>query len=197
MQVMKDEKKKNILKTLCDLYSVFFKIGAFTFGGGIAMLPILQRELVDKRKWMEDGELVDYFAIGQSTPGIIAVNVATFCGHKLAGTIGGVVATIGIISPSIIIISLFAYFIDSINQIPWIKKAMRGINAAVAANMTYAVINLGKKNIKTAIGAFLFIASFVCVFFFKINAVFLIFASALTGVLIYLCSAKKSGGENE
>ena len=89
---------------LMQLFLVFCKIGAVTFGGGYAMLPILQREVVDNKKWITDEELMDYYSIGQCTPGVIAVNVATFIGNKLYGTIGGIIATIGIITPSIIII---------------------------------------------------------------------------------------------
>ena len=163
---MKNRLNRINLKLLADIFVTFFKIGIVTFGGGLAMLPILERELVVKKKWLESDELIDYFAIGQSTPGIIAVNVATFCGHKLSGITGGVTATIGIVMPSVIIISVIARIIDTINEYSWIKKALTGINAAVAANLTYACFNFVKKTIKNVMGIVLFLASFVCVFFF-------------------------------
>ena len=111
-----------MLKKLLELYFTFFKIGSITFGGGLTMLPILERELIDSRKWITSEELLDYYAIAQSTPGIIAVNVSTFVGHKQAGIPGAFFATLGMISPSIIIITLIAEFIASFDSIPWVKR---------------------------------------------------------------------------
>ena len=96
------------MKILIDLFLTFTKIGAVTFGGGYAMLPILQREIVENKKWGTEEELADYYAIGQCTPGVIAVNVATFIGRKIAGNLGGVIATIGVVFPSVVIISLLS-----------------------------------------------------------------------------------------
>lgn len=196
---MKNRLNRINLKLLADIFVTFFKIGIVTFGGGLAMLPILERELVVKKKWLESDELIDYFAIGQSTPGIIAVNVATFCGHKLSGITGGVTATIGIVMPSVIIISVIARIIDTINEYSWIKKALTGINAAVAANLTYACFNFVKKTIKNVMGIVLFLASFVCVFFFNVPAFIVIFLSAFLGIIIFycseLCATKKNGGK--
>lgn len=196
---MKNRLNRINLKLLADIFVTFFKIGIVTFGGGLAMLPILERELVVKKKWIESDELIDYFAIGQSTPGIIAVNVATFCGHKLFGIIGGVTATLGIVMPSVIIISVIARIIDTINEYSWIKKALTGINAAVAANLTYACFNFVKKTIKNVMGIVLFLASFVCVFFFNVPAFIVIFSSAFLGIIIFycseLCATKKNGGK--
>ncbi|MGN0740952.1 MAG: chromate transporter [Treponema sp.] len=195
---MKDRLNGTKLKLLLDIFVTFFKIGIVTFGGGLAMLPILERELVVKKKWIESDELIDYFAIGQSTPGIIAVNVATFCGHKLSGVTGGITATVGIVMPSVIIISVIARLIDSINEFSMIRKALTGINAAVAANLTYACVNFVKKTIKNVLGLVLFFASFACVFFFNVPAFIVIFSSAFLGIIIFyfskLCGTKKSGG---
>lgn len=196
---MKNRLNRINLKLLADIFVTFFKIGIVTFGGGLAMLPILERELVVKKKWIESDELIDYFAIGQSTPGIIAVNVATFCGHKLSGITGGVTATIGIVMPSVIIISVIARIIDTINEYSWIKKALTGINAAVAANLTYACFNFVKKTIKNVLGIVLFLASFICIFFFNVPAFIVIFSSAFLGIIIFYCSelcvAKKKRGK--
>ena len=113
-------------KLLFEIFLAFVKIGAVTFGGGLAMLPILERELSQKRGWVTQDELLDYYAIGQATPGIIAVNVATFCGHKLQGTFGGIVATLAIVTPSIFVITILAMFINSLDQIPLMQKALTG-----------------------------------------------------------------------
>ena len=114
-----------------ELLISFVKIGFLTIGGGYVMLPMMQSELIDKKHWITEEELLDYYAVGQSTPGIIAVNVATFVGYKKAGVTGGIVATLGIISPSLIIITALAGVIQSIDQYPNVQKAMSGINVAV------------------------------------------------------------------
>lgn len=176
-----------MIRTLWDLFSVFFKVGLCTFGGGIAMLPILERELGEKRGWVTGDELLDYFAIGQSTPGIIAVNVATFVGYKRAGFIGGCVATFGMVFPSIIIITLIAKFISNFSEIEWVKKALTGINVAVAAILTSAVYNFSKKSVKNLFGFLLLVISFVLIFVLKVSTVWVIFGSAILGVIIAAC----------
>ena len=172
------------LKTLWELFSIFFKIGLCTFGGGIAMLPILERELVEKRNWVESNELLDYFAIGQSTPGIIAVNVATFVGYKRAKILGGCVATFGMVCPSLIIITLIALFISNFADIVWVQKALVGINVAVAAILTSAVFSFSKKSVKNVFGFFLLLLSFVLIFVFNVGTIWIILGSALLGVLL-------------
>ena len=172
------------LKTLWELFSIFFKIGLCTFGGGIAMLPILERELVEKRNWVESNELLDYFAIGQSTPGIIAVNVATFVGYKRAKIIGGCIATFGMVCPSLIIITLIALFISNFADIVWVQKALVGINVAVAAILTSAVFSFSKKSVKNVFGFFLLLVSFVLIFVFNVGTIWIILGSALLGVLL-------------
>lgn len=172
------------LKTLWELFSIFFKIGLCTFGGGIAMLPILERELVEKRNWVESNELLDYFAIGQSTPGIIAVNVATFVGYKRARILGGCIATFGMVCPSLIIITLIALFISNFADIVWVQKALVGINVAVAAILTSAVFSFSKKSVKNVFGFFLLLLSFVLIFVFNVGTIWIILGSALLGVLL-------------
>ncbi|MBQ0052643.1 MAG: chromate transporter [Treponema sp.] len=173
-----------MLKTLFELFAVLFKVGLFTFGGGIAMLPILETELVEKRNWATSEELLDWFAIGQSTPGIIAVNVATFVGHKRAGIIGGCVGTFGMVCPSLIIITLIAMFIGNFADIIWVQKALTGINVAVAAILTSAVIKFAKKSVKNLFGFVLLVVSFVAIFVFNVSTVYIIFGSALLGVIL-------------
>ena len=112
---------------LLTLFGIFSKIGVMTFGGGYAMLPILQREIVDNRHWATEEELMDYFAIGQCTPGVIAVNTATFIGQKRKGIIGGIVATLGVVFPSLVIISLLAGVIEAFSHIALVQHAFGGI----------------------------------------------------------------------
>lgn len=185
------------MKIFFEIFLTFFKIGAITFGGGLAMLPILDRELCQKKSWVTQDELIDYYAIGQATPGIIAVNVATFCGHKLKGALGGAVATIAIVAPSIIVISVLASCINSIDQIPLIKKALMGINIAVAANLSFSIIKLFKKTVVSFFALILFLLAFVLIFFFKANVVLVIFSSAIFGILIFLAQEKFSNKEDK
>ena len=135
------------MKELWELFIVFAKIGGFTFGGGYAMLPILQREVVENRNWATSEELMDYYAIGQCTPGIIAVNTATFIGYKRKGIIGGIVATIGCVFPSLVIIMIIAAFINSFTHIVWVQHALAGIRVCVCVLVLDAVIKLAKKSL--------------------------------------------------
>jgi len=136
------------MKLLWDLYRAFFTIGGLTFGGGYAMLPMLEREIVEKHGWSTKDELLNYFAIGQCTPGIIAVNTATFVGYKTKGIAGGIAATLGVISPSIVIIVLIAMLLENFMDILWVQHAFAGIRVAVCALITSSVIKLAKSNLK-------------------------------------------------
>ena len=133
------------MKILLDLFITFAKMGAITFGGGYAMLPILQREVVEGKHWATDEELADYYAIGQCTPGVIAVNVATFIGRKYAGIPGGIIATLGVVFPSLIIISLLAGVIQAFSALEWVKHAFAGIRVCVCVLIFNAVIKLFTK----------------------------------------------------
>ena len=130
-----------------ELFATFAKIGACTFGGGYAMLPILQRELVEKRDWATEEELSDYFAIGQCTPGIIAVNTATFVGHKRHGVAGGVVATLGLVFPCLVIIMLIAAFLQNFAELPVVIYAFNGVRACVCALILSSVLKLLKSTV--------------------------------------------------
>ena len=131
-----------------DLFLTFAKVGVCTFGGGYAMLPILQREIVEKKGWATEEELTDYFAIGQCTPGVIAVNTATFIGHKLKGTPGGIFTTLGVVFPSLVIIAIVAGFLSNFAQYPLVQHALAGVNACVVALIASSVIKLGKSTLK-------------------------------------------------
>ena len=157
------------MKELWDLFVTFARIGGFTFGGGYAMLPMLQKEVVEARHWATEEELVDYFAIGQCTPGIIAVNTATFIGYKLRGVIGGIVATLGVIAPSMVIITIIAAFIKGF--------------ADICVLIFNAVVKLGKKSLinKTAIGVFVVILALAL--FTNLSPALLVILAGLFGAL--------------
>jgi len=182
---------KSKIRQLLELYLAFVKVGAFTFGGGLAMMPIMQRELIEKRGWITDEELIDYYAIGQSTPGIIAVNVATFVGYKRLGWIGGIIATLGVITPSLIIIMLLAGAISSIDKYPAVQKALRGINVAVAALLTSVVVKFAKKTIKNLWNVIFMLIAFSLIYFFKVQSVWIIITSLLLGCLLTIYRQKK------
>lgn len=181
----------NKIKQLLKLYLVFAKVGTFTIGGGLAMMPMLQKELIDKRHWITEDELLDYYAVGQSTPGIVAVNVSTFVGYKQLGILGGVIATLGMITPSLVIIMILAKFINSISDYPYVQKALNGVNVAVAALLTSVVVNLCKKTIKKPINVVFMLVAFVIVFFLKVPSFYVIIAALVTGVIITAVKLKK------
>ncbi|MEE0886848.1 MAG: chromate transporter [Treponema sp.] len=173
-----------------DLYITFAKIGSLTFGGGIAMLPMMQNELIDKKQWVSENEILDYYAIGQSTPGIIAVNVATFVGYKKAGILGGIIATLGVITPCVVLITILANLIDSIDHYPNVQKALKGINVAVCALITDATLNFAKKTSKGAVSILLMLLSFCLIFFFNIKSYIIILGSAFIAVAVYFIEKK-------
>lgn len=185
------------IKNLFNLYFSFAKIGTFTIGGGLAMMPMMQSELIEKRKWITDEELIDYYAVGQSTPGIVAVNVATFVGYKQMGIVGGIFATLGMVTPSLVIIMILASLINSINDFPIIQKALKGINVAVAALLTSTIINFMKKTIKKFTNAIFMMISFLLVFVFKLPSFWIILFALLIGVVLTYKEKKKVAAVEE
>lgn len=173
-----------------DLYITFAKIGSLTFGGGIAMLPMMQNELIEKKQWVTENEILDYYAIGQSTPGIIAVNVATFVGYKKAGILGGIIATLGVITPCIVLITLLANLIDSIDHYPNVQKALKGINVAVCALITDATLNFARKTSKGAVSIAIMVLSFCLIFFFNVKSYIIILGAAFVAVAVYFIEKK-------
>ena len=168
-----------------DLFVTFAKVGVCTFGGGYAMLPILQRELVEKRSWATEEELSDYFAIGQCTPGIIAVNTATFVGHKLRGAAGGVAATLGLVFPCLVIIMLIAAFLQNFADLPVIVHAFNGVRACVCAVILSSVLKLRK----STVGDKPTVIIFAVVLVLAVAGNFASFpANALGSVLSVICS---------
>ncbi len=186
-------------KVLCffDLFFTFSRIGLFTFGGGLAMMPMMQKELIDKKQWISEEELIDYYAVGQSTPGIIAVNVATFVGHKQLGIFGAVLATLGIIFPSLVIIMLLAGGINSISEYPKVQAALKGINVAVAALLTSVIVKFAKKTIKNVWNVLFMLIAFVCIFWFKVPSFIIILFAIVIGCLNVVRLRNKTPQEEE
>lgn len=171
------------MKELFDLFWTFCKIGALTFGGGYAMLPLIQREIVENKKWSTEKEILDYYAVGQCTPGVIAVNTATFIGYKLRGIIGGIVATLGVIFPSIVIILIIATFLQNFADLAIVESAFAGIRVAVVALIITTVVKLIKSSIKDYLGVIIAIIAFVISAFIGLSPVYVVIAAALTGFI--------------
>ncbi len=172
------------MKELLDLFLVFARIGGFTFGGGYAMLPMLQREVVENRHWATEEELMDYYAIGQCTPGIIAVNTATFIGYKVKGVLGGIVATLGVVAPSIVIITVIALLLQNFAQFEAVQHIFNGIRVCVCVLILDAVIKLGKKSICDAATLLLFLAVLCISLFTSVPTYVLVILAGAAGVAI-------------
>lgn len=174
-----------------DLFLTFAQIGGLTFGGGYAMLPILQREVVEKKKWATEEELMDYFAIGQCTPGIIAVNTATFIGQKHKGFWGGLCATVGVVFPSLIIISILAGMIEAFSHITAVQYAFGGIRVCVCVLIFNAVVKLFKKAAidKFTLGIFLIVMLGSC--FTDLSPIIFVIISAIASIAVKVLGGKK------
>jgi len=178
------------MNILVDMFLTFAKVGVMTFGGGYAMLPILQREVVDNKHWATEEELMDYFAIGQCTPGVIAVNTATFIGRKNKGTAGGIVATLGVVFPSLIIITLLAGVIEAFSHIQWVQNAFGGIRVCVCVLILNAVIKLLKKAVIDIPTLIIFLAVIAGSLFTPVSPVIFVLCAAVCGIVIKLIGGK-------
>ncbi len=183
------------MKELIDLFLTFAKMGVMTFGGGYAMLPILQREVVEKKKWATEEEIMDYFAIGQCTPGVIAVNTATFVGQKQKGVAGGIMATLGVVFPSLIIISLLAGVIEAFSHLVWVQNAFAGVRICVCVLILNAVVKLYQKAVVDRRTFLLFLLIAVGGFFDIISPVIFVIGAAIIGIALKALDAKKTKGE--
>jgi chromate transporter len=172
------------MKELWQLFIIFCRIGGFTFGGGYAMLPMMQKEIVEKRNWATDQEMLDYYAIGQSTPGIIAVNTATFIGYKRKGIIGAIIATAGMVFPSLVIITLIAAFFRNFQDYRIVKHAFAGIRVAVVVLILNAIIKMWKNSVKDWKGIIVFCTAFAVTAFTDISPIIIIVISAAIGIII-------------
>lgn len=175
------------------LFLTFAQVGVCTFGGGYAMLPILQREVVEKRGWATAEELADYFAIGQCTPGVIAVNTATFVGAKRKGSLGGVIATLGVVFPSVVIITLIAAFLRNFAHIPAVGHAFAGVRAAVVALIASSVLKLAKTTVNSPFAIGVYAAVLLLAVFSDILAALLPAVSFLFSPVVYVLLAGVAG----
>lgn len=174
-----------------NLFWSFCRIGGLTFGGGYAMLPMLQKEVVETHKWATEQELLDYYAVGQATPGIIAVNTATFIGYKEKGILGAIFATSGVVFPALIIIMSIAGFIDSFSDSNIVQHAFSGIRVAVGVLILNALVKMVKGSVKDILGIILFVATFIISIVFNISVVYIVVASALIGIISDFINRKR------
>ena len=186
---MKTDEEKT---SLWSLFLTFAKVGVMTFGGGYAMLPILEREVVTNHNWTTSEQMLDYYAIGQCTPGVIAVNVSTFIGYKKRGILGSIVATFGVIFPSIVIITALASVLKMFQDNIYVKKAFEGIRIAVCALMITAVINLVKKAVSSVGTAIVAVSALLLQLFLGISPVVIVICTISFGLLIFFTGKKKS-----
>ena len=170
--------------SLWTLFWTFAKMGAMTFGGGYAMLPILQREVVEGKHWASEEELMDYFAIGQCTPGIIAVNTATFIGQKQRGILGGITSTLGVVFPSVVIISILAGLITNFSHLAWVQNAFAGIQVCVCVLIFNAVVKLLKKSVVDKRTAGIFLVVLAGGVFLDISPAWFVIAAAVVGIIL-------------
>ena len=173
-----------MLKKLWEMFWTFAKMGVMTFGGGMAMLPILQREVVDNKHWATEEELTDYYAIGQCTPGIIAVNTATFIGQKEAGIAGGIAATLGVVFPSLVIITILAGLITNFSHLGWVKNAFAGIQVCVCVLIFNAVMKLRKKSVVDKKTAVICVVVLLGSLVLNLSPVWFVILAAAAGILL-------------
>ena len=168
---------------LLKLFAAFARVGVLTFGGGYAMIPMLEREIVDRHGWATSEELMDYYAVGQCTPGVIAVNTATFIGYKIAGNIGGVMATLGVVFPSFVIITVIAGIIQNFADIPAVRSAFAAIRVCVCVLIFNSVLKLWNSAVKDKAALVLCLLVFVLSVFFNISPIVFVVFCAAAGIL--------------
>ena len=177
---------------ILDLFLTFAKVGVMTFGGGYAMLPILQHEVVENKGWATEEELMDYFAIGQCTPGVIAVNTATFIGQRNRGILGGIVATLGVVFPSLVIISLLAGVIEAFSHLAWVQNAFGGIKVCVCVLIINAVVKLFKKAVVDIPTLIIFLIVALCSIFLSLSPIIFVVMAAACGIILKAIGGKKA-----
>jgi len=171
-----------VLRELLDIYLTCFRMGAVTFGGGMAMLPILRREVVEKLHWVEEEELIDFFALSEGLPGAIAINVCTFLGNRRRGTAGGVAAALGVVSPCLLVITLIAFILRGFQDNVYVRHALAGVSVCVAALILDAVMGMWKKAVVDPFGLILCVVSLGLSLFTTLSPILLVVSSALLGV---------------
>lgn len=175
--------KKNYKASLWSLFITFFKVGAFTFGGGYAMISVLSEELVVRKKWITDQDMLDMLVIAESTPGVVAVNTATSVGYRMHGVIGAIISTIGVVLPSFIIISVLGYILKQISDNPWYRAAFTGVNACVSVLVINAFLKMGREIKYNWFSILMLVMAFVLTVFTDFNVIFIILIGGVVGIL--------------
>lgn len=188
---MKDSAVLQPKPSLWDLFTAFARIGVLTFGGGVAMLPMLEKECIEKHQWATEDEMIDYFAVGQCTPGVIAVNTATFIGYKMRGAIGGIIATLGVVFPSFVIIVAMASVLKMFQDNVYVMKAFSGIRISVCALMLSAVLRLARKAVTDVPTAIVAVASLMLQVFLGISPVYIVIGGIAIGLAVFACGKGK------
>ena len=179
------------MKELIKMFLTFARIGGLTFGGGYAMLPMLQREVVEKHKWATEEELMDYYAIGQCTPGVIAVNTATFVGRSQRGIPGAIFATAGVVFPSFVIICIIAALLSNFADIAAVKYAFAGIRVCVCVLIFNSVVKLFKKSVVDIISGIIFLGVLLVSVLFDITPIIIVPIAAVVGIAVQTWRCKK------
>lgn len=186
-------KELKTMKLIWDLFFTFLKIGSFTFGGGLAMLPLIRKAAVEEKGWMTEDEITDCFAIGQSLPGVLAINSAIYIGNRTKGIIGSIAATLGVILPAFISIVVILLFLGKIENNLYVLGAFEGIKAASAALISVAAYKMGKQILKGKLEYFIVVVAFAIIVFAEISAIWAIIFGGLAGLAAYLYRRKKGG----
>ena len=182
---------KQNYKKLLPLFLTFLKIGGFTFGGGHAMIPLIQRETVENKKWITDDDILEIIAIAESTPGPVAINAATFVGYRTAGFLGAVCATMGVVLPSFCIILIITYLMKNFMDYPIVVNAFKGINAGVLALLFKALLNMYKKSPKGWAAYVVMGASFLLTAVLKVPVLYVIIGCAAFGLITATIAGRK------
>jgi chromate transporter len=188
---------KNHQATYLQMFISFFKIGAFTFGGGFAMLPLIEREVIERHKWVDRDEILDIYALAQSVPGVIAVNSSMLIGYRLRGVLGAIVASIGVTLPSLIVIIVIAKYFQQLIANVWIARAMAGISGAVAALIINAALRIAGRTIKGLDTFLIALLSFLLVTFTQINVFYIMLLAGLLGYLLKSKGAALRKGQEQ
>ena len=186
-----EEKEMKRTQNLISLFLIFMKIGFFTFGGGYAMIPLIQRETVDNKKWISDKDILDIVAIAESTPGPIAINAATFIGYRVGGFLGAMAATVGVVLPSFTIIAAISYVLAAFQNVVWIQYAFNGIRAGVLALIVKALWSMYKQSPKGVFSYLIMFGAFAMTAFLPVNVVFVILLCAAAGILQTLITGRR------
>lgn len=181
-------------RKMWELFTITLQLGAFTFGGGYAMFPLMRREYVEKRNWFTDSDMLDMLAVSQSLPGMISVNASIMVGYRLFGLLGALVAVLGLVLPSLVVLSIISFFYVKFQSNPWVNAALSGIRVGVIALLIQAVIQLGKPSVKGAFAWILAITAFILSVLSGIHPILIILAGAFVGILRTLLHDRRKTG---